>query len=264
MPTRCCNCSTSRHPNYLLNSANQLELALRDQPDFLAQSLTQIGNGLINLGDESAAQKVLLRAHAAAIHAGFSAEREFSILRLLAYSMEPPTPLDKAQALSELIITKLQAAPSSEGVNALASVTNSLSRHGDEASVKANLLRIHALLASVAQSDPDQENILRQLGKIALREQSFTQAQQYFSQALLLYQRDASLYPAMRIAEGQAFLAQAALAAGQIALADQAWHQAQAQYQKSYREEDSAMQEFDALGQAIAQGRAGQMDRDTH
>jgi eukaryotic-like serine/threonine-protein kinase len=250
--------------NYLLNSANQLEQALSDQPDFLAQSLTQIGNGLINLGDEPAAQKVLLRAHTAAIRAGFSAEREFSILRLLAYSMEPPSPLAKAQALSQLIITKLQAKPCGEGVNALASITNTLSRHGDKALVKVNLTRIEALLPTFVQSDLDQENILRQLGKIALREQNFEQAQQYFSQALLLYQRDPALYPAMRIAEGQAFLAQAALAAGNLALADQSWQQAQGQFQKSYRQEDAAMQEFAALGQAIAKGKAAQTDRQTH
>jgi eukaryotic-like serine/threonine-protein kinase len=249
--------------NYLLNSADQLEQALSDQPDFLAQSLTQIGNGLINLDDAPAAQKVLLRAHTMATRAGFRPEREFSILRLLAYAMEPPTPLTEAQALSHLIITKLDAAPCGEGVNALASITNTLSRHGDTATVSANLTRIDALLPILMQSDLNLENILRQLGKIALREQNFVQAQHYFSQALSLYQRDQTLYSAIRIAEGQAFLAQAALAAGDSTLANQAWQRARAQFQNSYRQDAPAMQEFAALGQAIAKRNAEQTDRQT-
>jgi eukaryotic-like serine/threonine-protein kinase len=245
---------------YLQNSAAQLEQALVDQPEFLAQSLTQIGNGLINLGDEPAAQTVLVRAHAAALRAGFSAEREFSILRLLAYSMEPPTPLDKAQALSVLITEKLSTAPNGEGLNALASISNTLSKHGDAKSVAANLAHIEKLLPTLAQSDLSQENILRQLGKIALREQNAAQAQRYFLRANALYQAQPRHYSAMRIAEGQAFLAQAALAAGDIAQAKQAWRQAQAQFEQNYRPENTAMQEFVVLGQAIAQA---QTDRRT-
>ncbi len=243
---------------YLSNSADQLELALHEQPDFLAQALTQIGNGLINLADEPAAQKVLLRAHSAALRAGFSAEREFAILRLLAYSMEPPTPLAKAQALSQLIVAKLAATPCGEGLNALASISNTLSKHGDRASVAANLARIERAMTTISQGNVSQENVLRQLGKIALREQNFAQAQHYFSQAMPLYQREPALYPPLRIAEGQALLAQAALSAGNSALADQAWQQARAQFQKSYRRQDAAWQDFVALGDAIAKGKAGQ------
>jgi hypothetical protein len=50
-------------------------------------------------------------------------------------------------------------------------------------------------------------------------------------------------------------LAQAALAAGESAVAQHAWQHAQPQFAQSYQRDDPAMQEFVALGQMIAQAR---------
>jgi eukaryotic-like serine/threonine-protein kinase len=245
---------------YLSNSALQLQQDLANEPDFLAQSLSQIGNGLINLDQPAAARNVLLRAHAAAVRAGFSAEREFAILRLLAYTVEPPVALKDAQNLSQQIVRKLTDSPCGEGLNALASITNSLSRHQDQTTVAANLALINQLQTRVTQTDPDQENLLRQLGKIALRTAEKTpsaaaQAQDYFTRAAALHARAPDQYSALRVAEGQAFLAQAALAAGEILVAQHAWQQAQPPFAQSYQRDDLAMQEFVALGRMIAQAQ---------
>ncbi len=241
--------------DYLLSSASQLETDLANQPEFLARALTEISNGLINLGDEPGAQKVLQKAHQAALRAGFDSERELPILRLLGHTMEPPTPLADAQTLSDLIASKVQTMPSGVGLNALATVSNALSKHGDKARVQSNLALVSSLRAHVTMQADDQENLLRQLGKIALREQLGSAAVSYFQEASALHQAQPARFSSMRVAEGFALLAEAALAAGQFELAQNSWHQAQPEHLRNYPSNDASLLEFNALGEAIARGK---------
>jgi eukaryotic-like serine/threonine-protein kinase len=245
--------------DYLVNSAKQLETDLANQPEFLARALTEIGNGLINLSREQAAQQVLQKAHAAALRAGFDTEHELPILRLIAHTMEPPSPLSSAQTLSKQIALKLAESPSGAGLNALATITNALSKQGDTASVQSNLARISTLRTSIKLAAQDLENLLRQIGKIAQRERGFEQAMSYFSEACQLYQAQAALFSPMRIAEGYTLLAGAALNSGDLVKAEQAWKRAQPEFVRSYDKNDEPMQEFLILGEEIRAAKAAKL-----
>lgn len=242
--------------DYLVNSAKQLETDLANQPEFLARALTEIGNGRINLNRETAAQQVLQKAHAAALRARFDAEHELPILRLLAYTMEPPTPLAAVQSLSKRITEKLTESPSGAGLNALATITNSLSKQGDTASVQTNLVRISTLRASIKLAPQDLENLLRQIGKIAQREGGFKLAVDYFTEACQLYENQAALFSPMRIAEGYSLLAGAALKFGDIVKAEQARQRAEPEFMRSYAKDDEPMREFLILGKQIRVARS--------
>lgn len=59
-------------------------------------------------------------------------------------------------------------------------------------------------------------------------------------------------FSTMRVAEGFALLAEAALAAGQTEIAHNSWQQARPEYLQNYPKADPSLLEFNALGEAIA------------
>ena len=237
--------------DYLIASAQQIELRFADQPTFRARALAEVGNGLINLGRFEDAQKVLLRALTNAHQVKLSPEPTFQLMRLLADTMDPPSELALALTWSDKINALLDRAPSGAGINALSTISNALSKHGERTHLQANLARMDRLIDVLALTVGDRENLLRQRGKISMRQHQFSQAMRFFSESAGIHQAHAAEFAAIRVAEGQYLLAQAALAADNGAAAKSAWRAAESVFLKTYAANDPPMIEFQALGAQI-------------
>ena len=237
--------------DYLIASAQQIELQFADQPTFRARALAEVGNGLINLGRSQDAQKALLRALTNAHQAKLSPESTFQLMRLLADTMDPPSELALALTWSDKINALLDRAPSSAGINALSTISNTLSKHGERPHLQANLSRMDSLIGVLALNVSDRENLLRQRGKISMRQHQFIQAMRYFSESAAAQHAHGAAFSAMRVAEAQFLLAQAALGANNTTAASSAWRAAEPAFLKNYAANDPPMLEFQALGVKI-------------
>ncbi len=233
---------------YLLASGQQIESRFANQPAFRARALAEVGNGLINLGRLKDAQKILLLALSSAKEAELAPPSQFELLRLLADTVDPPNTVTQAISISDQINALLDRAPSSEGINALSTISNVLSKHGEHQHLQANLARIEKEIDELELNPSDRENLLRQLGKIAMRQQQFSQAVRYFSASSRVQTLHRSDFVELRVAEGQSFLAQAALGANNTALAQTAWRVAEPVFKHSYASNDPQMLEFQDLG----------------
>ncbi len=237
--------------DYLVASAHQIVLRFANQPEFRARALAEVGNGLINLGRMAEAQKIVALALNSAQEANLETTRQFELMRLLANTVDPPTQITQVTTLSDQINALLDRAPSSSGINALGTISNALSKHGERTRLQANLARMDTLIGDSELSPSDRENLTRQLGKIAMRQLRFEQAMRYFSESSRVHQLHSAEFVAIRIAEGQSLLAQAALGAHDIALAQTAWRAAEPIFAKSYAPNDNPMLEFQVLGAKI-------------
>ena len=236
---------------YLLASGQQIESRFANQPAFRARALAEVANGLINLGRLQDAQKILVLALSSAQEAKLPPPRQFELMRLLADTVDPPSDVSQAIAISDQINALLDRAPSSEGINALSTISNALSKQGEHDLLQANLVRIDRQIDALELNPSDRENLLRQLGKIAMRQRQFIQAVRYFSESSSIHKLYRSDFVDIRIAEGQSFLAQAALGADNIALAHSAWRAAEPVFGKSYAPNEPPMVEFQELGRQI-------------
>ena len=241
---------------YLLASAQQIESRFADQPAFRARALAEVGNGLINLGRLDDARKILVIALSSAQEAELAPPRQFELMRLLADTLEPPSGVTQAIALSDQINGLLDRSPSSEGINALSTISNVLSKHGERTHLQANLATIDKQMDEIELGPSDRENLLRQLGKIAMRQRQFTLAVRYFSESSSVQTMHRSEFVDLRVAEAQSFLAQAALGANNIALAQTAWRAAETEFENSYAPNDPQMREFQELGIQIQKAAA--------
>ena len=237
--------------DYLVASAQQIELRFTDQPSFRARALMEVANGLINLGRMQDAQKVLVRALSNAQQDNLAPVYLFQLMRLAAYTTDPPNDLALALSLSDQINDLLDRVPGGAGINALSTISNSLSKHGEKSRLQKNLLRLDKLIDGTELSVSDRENLSRQLGKIALRQGQFTQAMRYFSESADIHQAQPAEFSAMRVAEGQFLRAQAALGAKDITAAKSAWRAAEAVFLKNYAPKDVSMLEFQELAAQI-------------
>lgn len=199
----------------LLAASKRLQEDAADDPELLRRTLSEIGHGLLNLGQSGAAEGVLLAAvRAMDQEVDTPPARALGLLKLLALAQDSKPAIARLRTTAARIeqLANSGTAPAGVAIDALASAAGTLSRVNafEEAehlfAIAERLLRQHPL-ASLSEL----ENFHRQRGWAALRAAHFESAYASFQQSLLIIARQPSAFAPLRRAEAQWLLAEAAL-----------------------------------------------------
>lgn len=223
---------------FLVEAARVIHLRLAEQPQLVWRSLSEIGNGLLNLGREAPAETVLLlAAEAVRRDPQARADDELEVLKLLGFAQSRREAGIRAQATATRTASLARQPGTTAGAtaDALASAANLMSRHGQSTLAGSLLQQLETLLAK----QPDiptamLERIERQRGLAELREGRADVAIASFSRALAAIDRKPRQFSTLRRAELQFFLADAWLAAGQPAAARNGWSAAAPVFRAEY------------------------------
>lgn len=208
---------------FLIDAANRIQADPHQDAASIVRALSEIGNGLLNLGRPGAAWTVLEQAwQRAGDDAGISADRRLDLLKLQALAIDPEqaTALEQARAIQ----MRLQTWVPRSGTAGLG-----LSAEAALGAVYADLEDRERALQLFANAAPDRipaslpaaqaENSLRQRGRGLLKLGEPCLAAESFAASLRVIATARQEFSPMRIAEAHWWLAEAELDCGQFASA---------------------------------------------
>lgn len=208
---------------FLIDAAERINADPMQDAVGAMRALLEIGNGLLNLGHQDAAFKVLEQAwQRAADDASISAEQRLDLLKLQALAIRPESPTASEQA--SRIQTRLQAWASRSGETGLV-----LAAETALGGVYAHLNEREQALQLFAHAAPEQlpsdlapsraESSLRERGRGLLRLGDAVLAMESFKAAVAVITRAPHEFSALRTAEAHWWLAEAEMDLGDFGAA---------------------------------------------
>lgn len=223
---------------FLAEAARRLQALPDSDPELAWQSLVQIGQGLLNLGQPAAAGPVLEAALAAAERWSQpgQATRRLVTLRLLVLTQDGAADPAGLERSTDRIVTAAAHpdAAVGEALSALATAAAAWSRAGEFARSRSLLKLAQPWLKRPGATPPQLENYWRQRGWSALRGEDLRAAAADILQSLAVIRAHPTQFSALRTAEAYWLLAEIALQAGDAARATTAMAQAAPAFAAEY------------------------------
>lgn len=201
----------------LVDSAAKIQSTYADEPELVARSLAQIGNGLINLARPSDALPILRTSYqAAANDPATSPEFMLDLLKLQALAQEPaPEALTNLRSLQAKLETwSKQSKDRAMIMDTRASLAGAFARCADNTTAQELIDAIEHEMQQIDLPSQPAENVWRQIGWGRLRGARFDQAVAALLMARAIIAAKRSDFSEMRTAEADFLLAQAYFEAG--------------------------------------------------
>lgn len=236
---------------FLVAAAQRLQSHYASDTGLNLRALTEIGHGLLNLGQHREAERVLLQALAAADRLPSSNIQErLSVLALLVQSQDAP----EAVARLPASVTRIEAmallpeAPASSLIDALARAAGPLSRYGATDEAERVLDQAEQILQRTPQLDGAvTEHFWRQRGWVNLRSARFSDADRAFALAEAQYLLHPQEFGTLRRAESDFLRAETALELGDTGRARLWIARAQVEFFKEYAADHPERAAFNLL-----------------